>query len=85
MTDTRQYLLTRCLRLEAKIAQMQRELNADYRRRHPLATDDDRARLRDLRRRGMSPRAIAHQTGWSVSMVYYTTKNVLVEREVGAL
>jgi len=79
MTDERTYLLTRCLRLEATIDGLRREMDADYRRRRPLATEEDRARLRDLRRRGMSPRAIAAQTGWSLSLVYAITKDVAIE------
>lgn len=70
MISERRYLLTRCLRLEAEIARLKSE-----RRRRP-ATPDDRARIRDLWRRGMSARAIAAQTGWSVSMVYAVTKGI---------
>jgi len=69
----RRHLLERCLRLESEIVRLKQ---AGYRRLHPYATEEDRARIRDLRRRGMTARAIAQQTGWSVSMVYATTKGI---------
>ena len=79
--NERTYLLTRCLRLEAKIAQLQSEMTLSYQHRRRNASPDDRARMIDMRRRGASVRAIAQQTGWSQSLVYLVTRNIHSERE----
>jgi uncharacterized protein YerC len=71
MTSERAYLLTRCLRLEAKIAVLKDEL-AKARPRRAL-TPADRAAMVEMRRQGKPVRAIANQTGWSVGTVYNVT------------
>lgn len=75
MTD-RRYLLTRCLRLEAEIARLQQNMAESYQRRQRQATPEDRARMRELRRQGLTVRKIAAKTGWSVSLVYVVTKGI---------
>jgi len=80
----RRYLLTRCLRLEAEIVRLRGKMAESYQRGQRYATPEDRARMCELRTQGKSVRTIATQTGWSVSMVYLVTKNVVNGHEQSA-
>lgn len=68
MTE-RQYLIRRCLRLEAQIIALRRKL-AEQRPNRRYVTDADRTRICDLHQHGKTARAIATETGWSINTVY---------------
>jgi hypothetical protein len=80
--NERQYLLRRCLRLEARIITLQQKL-ADTRPNRRFVMDADRERMCALHRAGATPRTIAIQTGWSINTVYNTINAQPLERTVG--
>lgn len=81
MTE-RSYLLRRCLRLEARIGDLQQKL-PDVRPNRRYVTDADRAQIRALHDSGKTPRAIATETGWSMATVYTAISAPLTEMAVG--
>lgn len=82
MTDTRRHLLTRCLRLELRIEQLEREI-ATLRPKRRTLTDADRTMISALHQQGKLVRAIATQTGWSIGTVYNVINAPFAERAVG--
>jgi hypothetical protein len=98
-TDREQYLLERCLRLEARIAVLEGHAVAPMapevagppaarmqlrRRIQRRANASDIAQMRLLRRRGLTPAQIGRQLGFSDTTTRAYTRDVLCEREVGA-
>jgi hypothetical protein len=86
----RRYYVERCLRLELKIARLEghpgerlKALVPPVRQRPWRATDADKAKMRDLRRRGMEYKQIGQRTGFSYTTARLYTRDVLFEREVG--
>jgi len=83
----RRYYVLRCLELEAQIVALKRERADGWPlprfRRFVQASDIEQ--MRAMKRRGMKPSGIAQRLGWSYPTVVRYTRDVLREREVGAL
>lgn len=69
----RRYLLARCLRLEARVWDLEEKLRLAKPGRRNLQPED-RAHIQALHATGMNGRAIARSTGWSAQTVYNVLK-----------
>jgi hypothetical protein len=85
MISDHEYLLTRCLRLEAKIADLEQQ-RADswtYQPFRRVVQAGDREKMRALRAQGLGFSEVGRRLGWADSTVARHTREALMEREVG--
>lgn len=76
MISERRHLLTRCLRLEARIIALRGQHEIELPRGKRRVSAEDHDVLCDLRRQGIGISEIARRTRWSYSTVARRTRGV---------